>query len=409
MLTSYTELAARIDGNPLDGAAYRELAQQLQLDQDTQHAALALQLAGRAFMISGHLPMAVVAAKELSALDRMASERLIDDLAESFGKASRYVEAVVPPGPPPMPAGTPLAAPPSPHGKDRAVAALQGAFSRLHRPYPLFHSLSKEHFRRLVSFLQILDCPAGTRLIELNSHGETCYIIANGHVRISRPASSESPVEVPLNLLGPGAFFGEMALLTNTPRSARATCEVDCILLELTRQGLEELAAAEPSFKAVLAEHIRERLLHNLALTSPLLAGLGMSAREALLRRFTPRTFEAGQVIIEEGGANDTLFVLASGQLSVEKATERQASFQVALLHPGDVVGEISVLTSRPATATVRAATSAVTLTVRRADFEAIAQEFPAVLAHLQQVATVREADLLQVIARHNETKHYML
>jgi CRP-like cAMP-binding protein len=394
MLTSYTELAARIDGNPLDGAAYRELAQQLQLDQDTQHAALALQLAGRAFMISGQLPMAVVAAKELSALDRMASERLIDDLAESFGKASRYVEAVIPPAPPPMPAGTPLAAPPSPHGKDRAVAALQGAFARLHRPYPLFHALGTEHFRRLVSFLQILDCPAGTRLIELNSHGDTCYIIANGHVRISRPASSESPVEVPLNLLGPGA---------------RATCEVDCILLELTRQGLEELAAAEPSFKAVLADHTRERLLHNLALTSPLLAGLGMSARGALLRRFTPRTFDAGQVVIEEGGANDTLFVLASGQLSVEKATERQGSFQVALLQPGDVVGEISVLTSRPATATVRAATTAVTLTVRRADFEAIAQEFPAVLAHLQQVATVREQDLQQVIARHSETKHYLL
>jgi CRP-like cAMP-binding protein len=408
MLTSYTELAARIDGNPLDGAAYRSIAQQLQLDQDTQHAALALQLAGRAFMISGHLPMAVVAAKELSALDRTASERLIDDLAESFGKASRYVEAVVPPTPPSMPSSA-AAAPPSPHGKDRAVAALQGAFARLHRPYPLFHSLGNEHFRRLVSFLQILECPQGTRLIELNSQGETCYIIASGHVRISRPASSDSPVEVPLNLLGPGAFFGEMAILTNTPRSARATCEVDCILLELTRQGIEELATAEPTFKAVLADHTRERLLHNLALTSPILAGLGMPAREALLRRFTPRSFEAGGILIGEGGANDTLFVLASGQLSVEKATERQPFFQVAVLNPGDVVGEISVLTSRPATATVRATTPAVTLTVRRSDFEAIAQEFPAVLAHLQQLAAAREQDLQQVLARQNETKHYML
>jgi CRP-like cAMP-binding protein len=63
-------------------------------------------------------------------------------------------------------------------------------------------------------------------------------------------------------------------------------------------------------------------------------------------------TAEMGQVVVEKGAVGVRLYVVLDGELMVEKGPWEP----LAELHPGDVIGELSLLDNGPASATVRAA-----------------------------------------------------
>lgn len=73
------------------------------------------------------------------------------------------------------------------------------------------------------------------------------------------------------------------------------------------------------------------------------------------------RTVPAGEVLIDEGAEPGPMYVLVSGEASIE----REGVPFARILHPGAIFGEMSVVLGRPATATVRASTD---LVVREVD-----------------------------------------
>ena len=79
----------------------------------------------------------------------------------------------------------------------------------------------------------------GTKIFEHGSPGDKLYILLEGKVRISRdvPGAGEEALAV----LGPGAVFGEMALLDEAPRSADARVHERCRLLALPKDAFEDL------------------------------------------------------------------------------------------------------------------------------------------------------------------------
>ena len=261
---------------------------------------------------------------------------------------------------------------------------------------PLFSGLSAGSFAKLVGLAKIVEAEAGKVVVDVGQPGSALYLIARGLVRIARPGSDGR--EVVLSHLRAGAFFGEMALLTDSPRAARATCETPCTLLEVARRGLSDLAEAEPELAAVLAAHARDRLLANLMVTSALFAELDGAARAKLIERFTLRVLPAGATLLTEGQPGGELHLVLSGAVDVVKRDAGQ-ELTVTRLGPGDVVGEISLLTRRPCTATVRAREKVHALTLSRDAFNAIVAEVPDVLAHLYQLAVERERDLERFLA----------
>src|SRR6185369_12177014 len=78
-----------------------------------------------------------------------------------------------------------------------------------------------------------------------------------------------------------------------------------------------------------------------------------MSSILKLLGKLKPTDFPAGATLIAEGSATAKLYVLASGSLEVLRGDMSVASID----EPGAIVGEMSTLLSRPASATVRART----------------------------------------------------
>jgi CRP/FNR family transcriptional regulator, cyclic AMP receptor protein len=79
----------------------------------------------------------------------------------------------------------------------------------------------------------------GTKVFQHGDIGDKLYVIVEGKIRISREVPGMG--EEALAVLGPGAVFGEMALLDEAPRSADARVHERCRLLALPKDAFEDL------------------------------------------------------------------------------------------------------------------------------------------------------------------------
>jgi diguanylate cyclase (GGDEF)-like protein len=112
---------------------------------------------------------------------------------------------------------------------------------------------------------------------------------------------------------------------------------------------------AEPS---VTTEELRR--LH-------VLRRVALEAVEGLLSACPVRPLEPGEELLALGQTNQTMFFLLSGRLGVYVRPEDTEP--VAILHPGETVGELSVLDDSPATAFVRSLDTARVLAVDEESF----------------------------------------
>jgi CRP-like cAMP-binding protein len=121
----------------------------------------------------------------------------------------------------------------------------------------------------------------------------------------------------------------------------------------------------------------------------PLFASLDREIRRQLAEQLEPVHVPAGDVLIEEGGPADGLFVVVSGRLRVSVATVRGER----VLHDlgrGEVIGEIALLSSRPRSATVRAVRDSDLLLMRVPAFNSLVRQSPAVLSEVAQLLVGR-------------------
>lgn len=125
----------------------------------------------------------------------------------------------------------------------------------------------------------------------------------------------------------------------------------------------------------------------------PLFAGLDSAAREDVLARVRSRRCAAGQLICRQGDPSDRVFVLRSGiaQAFVTSITASRAT-TVAYLRPGDVIGEIGVVSNLPRSASVIARSDAVLLEIAGDDFTRLLGRHPRLLANLTHLLGERLA-----------------
>lgn len=118
---------------------------------------------------------------------------------------------------------------------------------------PLFAGAEREELEEIGRVADEIDVPSDTTLTHEGRHEGYFFVIISGSVRIERGGRI-------INMIGPGDFLGEIALLDGGPRTATATTESPCRLLTLTNQRfLKLLDTSEPVRTAVL-EAVGKRL-----------------------------------------------------------------------------------------------------------------------------------------------------
>jgi CRP-like cAMP-binding protein len=106
------------------------------------------------------------------------------------------------------------------------------------------------------------------------------------------------------------------------------------------------------------------------------------------------RSFAAGEAIVTKGGDDPGLFVLMSGSATVE------AGGRTHRLKPGDFVGEMALLASRPRTATVVADAPVEALVVSMMYFKPFLIANPSVAVHILEVVAERLRNLQDELER---------
>ena len=109
---------------------------------------------------------------------------------------------------------------------------LRKRFATLERVAILF-TLSDNILRALARQLQPASVPKGTSIINQGEQGDALFIIEDGRCEV---VVEESPGhQIVIAFLGPGDFFGEMALISEETRTASVRALEDCQLLTLDR------------------------------------------------------------------------------------------------------------------------------------------------------------------------------
>ena len=88
--------------------------------------------------------------------------------------------------------------------------------------------------------------------------GALMYVVLEGKVAISIRGAV-------VQFVGPGAVFGEMALIDQSPRAANAAAEADTILLGINRQVFLNLIKSDPTFGSSLLTAVAERVRNTAA------------------------------------------------------------------------------------------------------------------------------------------------
>jgi CRP-like cAMP-binding protein len=122
----------------------------------------------------------------------------------------------------------------------------------------LFKGLPKRHLRSIARVTSVSRHPAGSSIVEEGKPGSTFYAVAEGKAKIVRRGRT-------LHRIGPGDFFGEIALLDPGPRSASVIAETDVRCLLLESKDFFEVVTAEP----VLAERMLKGLARWLRQADP--------------------------------------------------------------------------------------------------------------------------------------------
>jgi len=121
---------------------------------------------------------------------------------------------------------------------------------------------------------------------------------------------------------------------------------------------------------------------------SPLFQGLSDEELQQLMDMAEPATLRAGEILIKQGELGDSAYVVISGDFEVQKQTG-QSLIKIDVRNPGDVVGEMALLSRGPRNATLIAKTDGEVLRIPQKAFESLlASSTTAAMAVLHWVIT---------------------
>jgi cAMP-dependent protein kinase regulator len=352
-----------------------------------------------AFVRRGDLPSAVVAST--IALDAGEPQRpLLERIASAFARDAEKASggSVYPP---PFPGEATIPADLSKLSGDRLLEEAERAlesYVALRDPVvddkkpelPLFGALNARELEQLLSAVRVEEVSSGHEIVRQDDPGNEAFVVARGALHVVRRQGADETV---LARLGPGSIFGEMALISESPRSASVVALEPAQLLVLARDELERAAEETPALGQQLSAFCHGRMHANLVRTARVLSGLTEAQRIELLPQLESVVFEPGHLIIQRDEEASSIYLLASGAVSIS-VPEDGERLVLATLGPGEVIGEMSLILRRPASADVTALYTTVAYGLSGEQLKALMRTYPSLLVELYDLATRRDDEI---------------
>ena len=117
---------------------------------------------------------------------------------------------------------------------------------------PFFSSMSEQDLAAVAQQTDEISVAAGTVLAREGDLGEGFFVIESGTAEVSRGGA-------PVAKLGPGDFFGEIALIREERRTATVTATSPMVLIVMTGSSFRSLDRSRPEVRETVSKALAER------------------------------------------------------------------------------------------------------------------------------------------------------
>ena len=169
------------------------------------------------------------------------------------------------------------------------------------------------------------------------------------------------------------------------------------------RGGPYDLAVSTPSVipptGRALRPQEREALLadiEDIIESSHLFKSLGDEGRRELIESGYVVSYDAGQLMLEQGQVGSTMYLIMQGSVSIETDRGAGSSIHLAELGRGACIGEVSVLTGSPRTASVKAIDAVKVVAFEKHRVQRVIDAHPKVRALLETMIEGRARDTVE-------------
>lgn len=134
------------------------------------------------------------------------------------------------------------------HRLPHAVPTATGAIPpEALRRVKILAEMSDEDLARFLSFMEVQTARQWTPIVRQGERGDSMFLVLDGEVRVRLLIENK---ETTLVTLGPGDFFGEVALFDQGPRSADVIANADAVLLKISHKAFANLSQTAPELAA---------------------------------------------------------------------------------------------------------------------------------------------------------------
>jgi CRP/FNR family transcriptional regulator, cyclic AMP receptor protein len=121
------------------------------------------------------------------------------------------------------------------------------------RRAPLFSNCSRKELEAIAALADEIDLPKGKTLIREGERGREFFVLLEGEADVKKGRRT-------IRTMHPGDFFGEIALIANTPRTATVVAKTPLRTLVITDRAFRGLMDKMPELQGKVMQTIAERL-----------------------------------------------------------------------------------------------------------------------------------------------------
>jgi CRP/FNR family cyclic AMP-dependent transcriptional regulator len=145
----------------------------------------------------------------------------------------------------------------------------------------LFSDFLEKEIAEISKAGDFLSCVPGEYLIHEKELSHDFYVLVSGKMEVTRTLYAGDEKE--LGLIEPGEFFGEMAFLDGSPRSASVVCREEAIVFKLSREAFNQLVTKKPRIAYKIINVVAIMLTRRLRKSNDVLENLFSNPNKAIL------------------------------------------------------------------------------------------------------------------------------
>ena len=273
--------------------------------------------------------------------------------------------------------------------KDIEKACVDNLKVQVLHSLPTFASLDEREVFDVLAAFEFRKYKKGDTIIKKGAIEDQFYFIKKGQCIVLDDI--KKPTKIMTRVKGHGSF-GELALLSDEPRSAWVLAESDVEVYSLRSLEFNRLV------KLVKEQSTKEHMVHVLALID-LLSVLTLSDFKLLSEALVQEPFQGGDKVIQEGDKNNKLYIVSRGEFLLTRSISDGKSTERVRLLPGNYFGERALLGPETCNYSVTASRLSEVCMISRHVFE----QYCGNLTQLLQVAIKKSEEETKLVQLERE------